>query len=56
MYSYGFGYFGSFNPWQLAIFATVFFVIQILVSKFWLQHYCFGPIEWLWCRLIYLNN
>ena len=26
----------------------VFFVIQILFSKWWFKHYKFGPLEWLW--------
>ncbi|WP_046212421.1 DUF418 domain-containing protein [Paenibacillus wulumuqiensis] len=26
----------------------VFFILQIWVSKLWLQHFIYGPVEWLW--------
>jgi len=53
MYSYGFGKFGSFAPWQLLIFSVSFFIIQIILCKIWLQHYRFGPFEWIWRKLTY---
>jgi len=56
MYSYGFGYFGSLQPWQLLIFAIVVFVIQIIFSKIWLQNFRFGPLEWAWRKSTYLMN
>ena len=56
MYSYGFGKFGSYQPWQLLIFAVVVFVIQIFISKIWLQNFRFGPLEWIWRKLTYLGN
>ncbi|RLD50811.1 MAG: hypothetical protein DRJ05_19150 [Bacteroidetes bacterium] len=55
MYSYGFGKFGSFQPWQLVIFAVVVFVLQIFISKIWLQNFRFGPLEWIWRKLTYLG-
>ena len=55
MYSYGFGKFGSFEPWQLLIFSVLFFVIQIVLCKTWLQHFRFGPFEWLWRKLTYFK-
>ena len=56
MYSYGFGYFGSLQPWQLLIFAIVVFVIQLIFSKIWLQNFRFGPLEWAWRKSTYLMN
>ncbi|PID95175.1 MAG: hypothetical protein CSA95_01080 [Bacteroidetes bacterium] len=53
MYAYGFGQFGSFEPWQLLIFSILFFIVQIAVCKTWLQHFRFGPFEWLWRRFTY---
>ena len=55
MYSYGFGKFGSFEPWQLLIFSVLFFVIQIVLCKTWLQHFRFGPFEWLWRKFTYFK-
>ena len=56
MYSYGFGKFGTFQPWQLVIFAVVVFVIQIFISKIWLQNFRFGPLEWIWRKLTYIGR
>lgn len=47
-YGYGFGLYGKMGPgtqlWiTLAIYAGLFFW-----SIFWLKHYRFGPLEWLW--------
>jgi len=56
MYSYGLGKFGSFQPWQLVVFAVVVFVIQIFISRIWLQNFRFGPLEWIWRKLTYLGR
>ena len=56
MYSYGFGKFGSFEPWQLLIFSLLFFAIQIMLCKIWLQHFRFGPFEWIWRKLTYFRK
>ncbi len=56
MYSYGFGRFGSFELWQLIIFAIVFFAIQIMISKIILQHFRYGPMEWLWRKGTYAGK
>jgi uncharacterized protein len=55
MYSYGFGKFGSFEPWQLVLFAVVFFAVQVLISRMILKHFKYGPMEWVWRKLTYLN-
>ena len=53
MYSYGFARFGSFQPWQLVIMAVVVFVLQVVISRAYLQKFRFGPMEWLWRKLTY---
>ena len=55
MYSYGFGMFGSFEPWQLVILAFVVFIIQAILSCLWLRYFRFGPLEWIWRKFTYLN-
>ena len=52
-YGYGFGLYGQMGPgtqlWiTLAIYAGLYFW-----SIFWLKHYRFGPLEWLWRVLTY---
>jgi len=55
MYAYGFGKFGSYQPWQLLIWAIIVFTVQVLISKLWLQKFRFGPLEWIWRKLTYLS-
>jgi uncharacterized protein len=56
MYSYGFGQFGSFQPWQLVILAVLIFIIQIFISIFWLKKFRFGPLEYIWRKLTYFGK
>jgi uncharacterized protein len=53
MYSYGFGLFGSFTPIELVICAFMFFLIQIMYCKIYLKKYQYGPMEWLWRKMMY---
>ncbi|MCD4772229.1 MAG: DUF418 domain-containing protein [Bacteroidales bacterium] len=55
MYSYGFGYFGSIQPWQLVIFAILLYIFQLTISIIWLKNFRFGPLEWVWRKLTYLG-
>lgn len=55
MYAYGLGKFGSFEPWQLLLLSVLFFIIQTVSCKIWLQHFRFGPFEWLWRKFTYFK-
>ena len=39
------------------IILLVFFVwaIQLIWSRYWLSHFSYGPLEWLWRKLTYLS-
>ena len=54
-YSYGFGLFGKIEVWQGIVLTIVIFSVQILFSRWWLNHFQFGPFEWLWRCLTYLK-
>ena len=45
--------YGKVGPAMGLIPTVVLFGIQILVSVWWLRHYEFGPMEWLWRSLTY---
>ncbi|WP_078381481.1 DUF418 domain-containing protein [Sutcliffiella halmapala] len=47
-YSYGFGLYGNFNPFYGLLLVIGVFLVQIGLSKVWLDHFHYGPIEWLW--------
>jgi uncharacterized protein len=52
-YGYGFGLFGTINRTGLAAIVLIIWVSQLLLSPIWLQHFRFGPAEWLWRSLTY---
>jgi uncharacterized protein len=52
-HSYGFGLYGEFKIWQGIILTFLIFALQIVVSRWWLNRFQFGPFEWLWRSLTY---
>jgi uncharacterized protein len=54
-YGHGLGLFGKVERvWQFAIVLTIW-ALQLVVSPIWLKHFFFGPLEWLWRCLTYLE-
>jgi len=54
-YGHGFGLFGKVERvWQFAIVVAIW-LLQLIVSPIWLKHFLFGPLEWLWRCLTYLQ-
>ncbi len=53
MYSYGFGKFMSFAPFELVLMAVLTFIALLFLCKLYLKHFRFGPLEWLWRKLTY---
>jgi uncharacterized protein len=52
-YGYGFGLYGQVpRAWQMAFVAGML-VFQLWFSPFWLRHFRFGPMEWVWRSLTY---
>jgi len=52
-YNFGFGLYGQVGI-ALGLALTIcIFIGQILISKLWLKHYQYGPMEWLWKSLTY---
>jgi len=54
-YGYGLGYFEQLaRAWQ-PLFALALFAVQVLLSRWWLSRFRFGPMEWVWRSLTYLK-
>jgi uncharacterized protein len=52
-YGHGFGLFGRVTrPWQIAICVGVW-ALLLIAAPFWMRHFRFGPLEWLWRTLSY---
>jgi uncharacterized protein len=52
-YSYGFKWFGRVGYTGMFAITLSLFAIQMAVNTWWLRHYRFGPVEWLWRTLTY---
>ena len=42
--------------YKIIFSVLVVWIIQIVWSKFWLNHYKQGPLEWFWRKLTYING
>jgi uncharacterized protein len=52
-YSYGLGLYGKVgSAWGLVL-AVALFTSQIIISRYWLKRYHYGPMEWVWRCLTY---
>jgi len=52
-YGYGLGLFGKVGVTATLCFGTAVYVGQVMLSRRWLRNHTFGPVEWLWRRLMY---
>ena len=55
MYPYGLGLEERLFSYHLVLGALSFYLLQILFSVFWLNHFAYGPMEWLWRSLTYMK-
>jgi uncharacterized protein len=47
-YGYGLGWYGYLERWQLYLVVLGVWALILLWSKPWLDHFRYGPFEWLW--------
>lgn len=52
-YGFGFKLTGKFGFTYIMLFGLGVFITQIIMSKVWLSHFRYGPMEWLWRKLTY---
>jgi uncharacterized protein len=50
---YGGGLVGRTGPAASVAIACAIFAVQMVYSRWWLAHYRFGPMEWVWRSLTY---
>lgn len=55
-YGYGLGLFGRVGRFDLWWFILGIWIVQLILSPWWLARYRFGPAEWLWRSLTYLRR
>ncbi len=54
-YGYGLGLFGQLRPAQVMMLTIPIFALQLVVSSMWLRYFQFGPAEWVWRTLSYMQ-
>ena len=47
-YGYGFAMYKYFGATMCFLYGITFFVLQGFFCKFWLKHFYYGPLEWVW--------
>ena len=52
-YGYAGGFYGEISRALHMLIVLAIVLIQIQVSRWWLTHYQFGPLEWLWRSITY---
>lgn len=50
---WGLGFYGRWGPVWGLLFTMVLFGLQILWSRWWLDRFRFGPLEWVWRTMTY---
>ena len=53
-YGYGLGQWGMHRAAQL-VFVVVVFAVQLVLCRWWLKHFRYGPLEWAWRSFTYLR-
>lgn len=56
LYGWGMGYLGELQNIYTFLIAIALIVMQVWVSKIWLQHFKYGPLEWLWRSLTFFKT
>lgn len=52
----GLGYYGQLQRYQLYYVVFAIWAVQLVLSPIWLRHFRFGPVEWLWRALTYMQK
>jgi len=56
LYGWGLGYLGELRNIFTFLIGLGIIAIQIAFSNFWLKHFQYGPLEWLWRSLTYFKK
>ena len=54
-FGWGLGYLGSITTSVAFVMSLIVIAIQMWLSKLWMQHFKYGPLEWLWRSLTFFR-
>jgi len=55
LFGWGFGFIGQLRNIYTFAIAIGIIIVQMALSKLWLQHFKYGPLEWLWRSLTFFK-
>lgn len=55
-YGFGLGLYQGLGQVNALALGLGLWGVQMLISYFWMKHYYYGPLEWLWRAATYLNT
>lgn len=55
-YNIGFGLYNSIQPMGSIAIVLVVYATQLFLSKWYSKYFRFGPLEWVWRRLMYMEK
>jgi uncharacterized protein len=53
---YGFGLFATLQRYEAYYIVGAIWLFQVVTSNLWLRYYKFGPFEWVWRSLTYMEK
>lgn len=48
--------FGSWGTTEVFALGLVVYTVQLIISKYWLKYFLYGPLEWLWRSATYMKS
>jgi uncharacterized protein len=54
-YGFGLGLLGELGVASAIALGILFFVVQVVLARWWMTHFSMGPVEWLWRSLTYFK-
>lgn len=54
-YSYGLGLYGDISLFSGTLLAIFIFLFQVIMSKWYIRKFQYGPVEWVWRSITYLK-
>lgn len=54
-YGYGLAMYPWFGPTMSVFYGILFFTLQIYLVRFWMGRFYYGPLEWTWRALTYMD-
>ncbi|MBP2241123.1 uncharacterized protein J2Z40_001685 [Cytobacillus eiseniae] len=54
-YQYGLGLYGKVSLATGTVIVLIIYIMQLLISRYWVKHFYYGPVEWVWRSFTYLQ-